>query len=176
MENWHPVPSFEGYYEINEQGQIRSLDRQVKVKQGYRFYKQRYLQSRINNRGYLDVRLSKDGVTKTKFLHILLAQTFIQNPDHKKFVNHKNGIKTDNRIENLEWCTHSENISHAYAIGLCNASHNETPVIDICTNKSFRSIRKAAEQSSIPYSTCKSYLNGNRNNITSLRIVKTDAA
>ncbi len=76
------------------------------------------IKTRINNDGYVDVRLSKDGKEKTTFLQILLAKAFIPNLENKPEVNHINGIKTDNRLENLEWVTHSENIETCLQNGI----------------------------------------------------------
>lgn len=170
---WQSISGYEGFYEINEIGIVRGIRRMIVLPNGkLREIPERVIKTRVNNRGYIDVRLSKNGITSTKFVHILLAETFIPNPEKKPFVNHLNGIKTDIRLDNLEWSTHSENIKHAYSTGLCNTVKKETPVIDICSNKKFPSIKKASEFYSIPYSTCKAYLNGNRNNITHLRYLK----
>lgn len=102
---------YEGLYLIDSLGNVVSLPRQ----QGSRFVNQyRILGTKVNRLGYKEVALSKDGKTRTVLLHRLIAQHFIDNPDNLPCVNHKNGIKSDNRIENLEWCTRSQNTKHAY--------------------------------------------------------------
>jgi hypothetical protein len=102
---------YEGLYLIDSLGNIVSCPRQ----QGSRFVNQyKILGTKINRLGYKEVALSKDGKTKTVLLHRLIAIHFVSNPDNLPCVNHKNGIKTDNRIENLEWCTRSQNTKHAY--------------------------------------------------------------
>ena len=69
-------------------------------------------------KGYLRVNLCKNNKVKDFSIHRLVAMTFLDNPDNYPQVNHKNGIKTDNRVSNLEWCSGSQNTKHAYAIGL----------------------------------------------------------
>jgi hypothetical protein len=89
-------------YEIYENGTVFSLKRRKFLKIG------------VNQKGYLMVDICIKGVKKKKLIHRLLAQAFIPNPFNKPQVNHINGIKIDNRIENLEWTTNSENQKHAY--------------------------------------------------------------
>lgn len=118
--NWVAVKGFEGLYEISNEGVVRSLNRHVYHtgnKQEH-LIQGKNLATRINNFGYVSVRLSKGGKTYTRFIHRLVALAFIPNPQNKKYINHINGIKTDNTLQNLEWCTMSENINHAYRTGL----------------------------------------------------------
>lgn len=110
MENWKKINSYEGIYEVSDLGNIRSLKR--KGTSG------KILCSHDNGMGYLRVKLTKNNKEKRTMLHRIIANTFIPNPLLLNTVNHKNGIKNDNRIENLEWCTQSENINHAIRIGL----------------------------------------------------------
>ena len=105
------VTGYEGLYLIDSLGNVVSLPRQ----QGRHFVNQyKILGTKVNRLGYKEVALSKNGKTKTVLLHRLIAQHFIDNPNNLPCVNHKNGIKADNRIENLEWCTRSYNTKHAY--------------------------------------------------------------
>ena len=105
-------------YEIGTCGTARSL----------KFGKVKVLLQHPNLNGYLRVGLYIDGKCRFLYVHRLVAQAFIPNPDNKPFINHINGIKTDNRVENLEWCTNAENQRHAVATGLkANAQGEDSP-------------------------------------------------
>lgn len=78
----------------------------------------RYLKPQIDKNGYFRLGLSKNNKQKFFFLHRLVAQTFISNPNNYPIVNHMDGNKKNNNINNLEWCTYQQNINHAYRIGL----------------------------------------------------------
>lgn len=105
------VLGYEGLYLIDSLGNIVSCPRQ----QGSRFVNQyKILGTKVNRLGYKEVALSKGGKTRTVLLHRLIAIHFVDNPENLPCVNHINGIKSDNRIENLEWCTRSQNTKHAY--------------------------------------------------------------
>ena len=105
------VEGYEGLYLIDNLGNVISMPK----KNGSRILNQySILNTKINSIGYKEVTLSKNGKQKTILLHRLIAKHFVENPDNFNVVNHKNGIKTDNRLENLEWCTTKQNTRHAY--------------------------------------------------------------
>jgi hypothetical protein len=111
IETWKPVVGYEGIYEVSSFGNIKSL---LKIRKGASYIK------KCGNtpQGYLNIILSINKRPKTFLVHRLVAIAFLPNPKNKRCVNHKNGIKSDNRLINLEWVTHSENNIHAFNIGL----------------------------------------------------------
>ena len=125
---WKAIRGYEGYYEVSDLGEVRSLDRVVTEKSGKHQGKRRFLkgsnmkltESKGNNRnqGYYVVNLHKDHKTQVIPVHILVARTFIPNPDNLPTVNHKDGNKHNNFASNLEWVSYADNNIHALHTGL----------------------------------------------------------
>ena len=151
------VRGYEGLYLIDSLGNVVSLP---KI-QGRRLHnKYKILAVKVNRLGYCEVALTRDGYTRTMLLHRLIAEHFVPNPDGLPCVNHKNGVKSDNRIENLEWCTVSQNTKHAFdnnlgnfkstAMGRLDKWNAEHGYVKVVIEKdgqeySFGSTREAAE-------------------------------
>lgn len=119
-EVWRDIKGYEGYYQISNFGKVKSLKRIVKYKDGRTFkYKTKYLKPTKDTRGYLGVGLNKNGNVKHFRVHRLVAETFLGKPKVRLMsVNHIDGIKTNNILDNLEWVTYSENTRKGYEIGL----------------------------------------------------------
>ncbi len=110
---WRPIKNFETFYEINNIGDVRSVYNSNRYRPNQ---KTKILKNHINKYGYFQVTLSINGTRFLKRINRLVAESFIPNIESKPCVNHINGIKTDNRVENLEWVTYSENEIHSYNI------------------------------------------------------------
>lgn len=102
MEVWKTIPGYEGRYEVSSLGNIKSINFAGHGKN-------RILKKCLNADGYEVTTLSKDGVPKFTLVHRLVAQVFVPNPNNLPFINHINENRSDNRAENLEWCTASYN-------------------------------------------------------------------
>lgn len=111
-----PVKGYEGYYEVDCFGRVYSLDRTVSVNDNGRMYDKpvvgRVMGQTVKPNGYKCVSLTKDGESKAFYVHRLVADAFIPNPDDLPMVNHKDEDKSNNFVENLEWCTNEYNINY----------------------------------------------------------------
>lgn len=116
-EIWKEITGYEGYFEVSNLGNFRSKDRIIRYKSnGTRLYPGKSLKTETVVEGYQRIVLMKGAIKKRYMCHRLVAQEFVPNPDNKPFVNHINGNKADNRAENLEWVTQSENELHSHSI------------------------------------------------------------
>lgn len=112
-EIWADIAEYETLYQISSFGRIKKLA----TFHGARMYREKILSNPKGQR-YCSINLSKDGIQDGYLIHRLVAQAFIQNPENKPQVNHKDGNKHNNHVDNLEWATSSENNKHAFRTGL----------------------------------------------------------
>ena len=108
MEKWKSIPSTKGFIEVSDLGNVRSLLRG----QPY------LLKTQADRKGYRRIRVTIEGKKRTYKLHREVAKAFIPNPNNLPQVNHKDGNKNNNSVDNLEWCTNRQNQLHALALGL----------------------------------------------------------
>lgn len=118
MEVWKDISGYEGMYQVSNQGRVKSLARLTHFKNGKkpRQEKERVLKPVKHQKGYLKAQLRKNDKLKSYFIHRLVAEAFIPNPLGKEQVNHKDGDKSNNFTDNLEWTTQSENLKHSYHV------------------------------------------------------------
>lgn len=141
VETWKPVVGYESMYEVSNLGAVRSLPIVSWNSKCYVTRKEKVRKQHNSWNGYLATAVGRKGSRRTLLVHRLVCAAFHLNPENKPFVNHKNGIKTDNRAENLEWCTRIENMKHAFSIGLQDNKGENHPTAKL-TEGIVRDIRK----------------------------------
>lgn len=168
-EIWKDVPNYESLYQVSNKERIKGVSRIIRNPlKGDCLLEERILKYCVDKSGYPTYVLSNNKFKKTFKIHRLVAMAFIPNPENKPCVNHINGIKTDNRVENLEWCTYSENTKHAFDTGLmkmtkgndCSWSKvSEQQVLEIRNNKGIVSYSKMSEKYEISIATISNIIN-----------------
>lgn len=152
MEIWKPIREFEDLYEVSNIGRVRSKTRYVTnydintKSYSKRIYNGKIINGYIQKTGYKRVILSNGKYKKYVFIHQLVAEAFIPNPENKPCVDHINGRKLDNRANNLRWVTYKENNNYAQQNGLWKTvTFNRKPVLNATTGKQYKSAIDAAK-------------------------------
>lgn len=118
-ETWKPVVGFEELYEVSNLGRVKALKRKKNCNRGWGWIKEHIMKNSTNGGEYYKVPLTnKEHIRKYYLVHRLVAKAFLSNPDNLPEVNHLDGNKLNNCVNNLEWCTRKDNIKHAYKMGL----------------------------------------------------------
>ena len=170
-EIWKDIPGYEKLYQVSNLGNIRSLDKRIKCKgKGTRLLKGKVKKQDVSVHGYCQINLTREKGTRKFFVHRLVLMAFVG--DSKLPVNHKNGNKLDNRLENIEYCTYSENTKHAYKNGLLKPLSSEKAHKSKLNKKKVLQIRKLYSQNesektlACKYNVSQSTINRIVNNIT----------
>jgi len=152
-EEWRPVQEWDAY-EVSNLGRVRSVDRFVRSgRSGIRFEPGKLLSPRNNYLGYHIVTLRSGRLKKlTPFVHRLVAKSFIKNPNAKPYVNHIDCDPSNNRAENLEWCTQAENLAHMDTLGRrVNGMTGKRPAVALLTDDDVRELRNRWNSSKITF-------------------------
>ena len=158
-EVWKPVRNYEGLYEVSNMGRVKSLERTVwcGLNGGcYRAIPEKILEGYDDGHGYLQVELYKDGKGKWCSINRLVAQAFLENPQNLPEVNHKDEDKTNNRVENLEWCTKQYNVEYSKAKAVIGINKVSGLIVE------FPSTREAERQTDISNSSICACLKGRK--------------
>lgn len=121
-EIWKDIKNYEGYYQVSNYGNVRSITRKREQRHysggtSHYVFNGKMLTIQKQRNGYCTVDLHKCGKTERKLIHRLVATAFIENKNNYKYINHKDNNPSNNRVDNLEWCTQKYNIQYAYDNG-----------------------------------------------------------
>lgn len=164
QEVWKDIPEYKGFYQASNLGQIRSVDRRISQlanggKTRFTYTKKgKILSQEKQNGGYLVVSICVNNRRKVCTVHRLVASAFIENPNGHEEVNHRDGDKTNNRVENLEWLSRSENLKHSYRT--LKRKGNRKPIICIETKRVYSSCKEASDKTGINVSSINHAVNG----------------
>lgn len=163
-EIWKDIPGYKGLYQVSNLGRVKSLRRTTLATNGVkRCYPEKILTPFKNSGGYMVVQLYFRHKNIHKLVHRIIAECFIPNPRNLQQVNHKNGIKDDNSIDNLEWISRRGNALHAaYELGVIIGNNQYKRVRCIETGKEYPSVRSASRSTNIPMTCLKRVLRGER--------------
>lgn len=163
IEVWKDVDWSSGAYQISSLGRVRSVDR---IDCAGRRLKGKVMKAFHNHAGYVSIILCENGKPITCYVHRLVANAFIEKSNHKNHVNHKDGNKWNNEVNNLEWCDRSYNMKHAYTIGLAKPigrKLSDEDVNEIMKQKGVKSSLKLAKQYGVSFQLiCKIWKGGYR--------------
>ena len=162
MREWRKVVGWEKYYEVSNDGLIRSLDREMRLPNGVSYIKKGKIRKQIKSKGYLRICLYSESKNCSFAAHRIVAEAFLDNPYNLEQVNHKNGDKTDNNVDNLEWVSRTENALHsAYVL---NNNTGMSKIAVLCEEKShvFESISEANRITGISKQHISFCINGKR--------------
>lgn len=148
VEEWRDIEGFGGYYQVSNMGRVRSCCNSHGTRGKWKF---RALSA--NHDGYLKVRLNKGDKDLTKCVHTLVAEAFIPNPNGYNTINHKDGNKTNNCTDNLEWADRSQQMIHAYKLGLKKPIRGSKNSQAKLTDDDVRYIRSHYKRNTPDYST-----------------------
>ena len=140
-EEWKDIKGYEGKYQVSNLGRVRSIPRSGK----HCTRKEAKIMFLSDRKGYKAITLYKSGKRKTISVHKLVAEAFVPNTKSKPVINHVNGDRADNRAENLEWVTQSENVQHSFDV-LKNYNTDNKSVVCIETGEIFKSMTEASIQ------------------------------
>lgn len=182
-EIWKEINDYNGQYFISNLGNIKSLK------------SSKYLKPQNDGSGYLFVMLSKNSIRKNYKIHRLVAEHFIENPNNYKVVNHIDGNKLNNKVDNLEWCTHGENNQHAWKMNLNKNTHKQRAqaskwcrnnreklqkgldkksmkVLCVNTGEVFNTVREASNKLGVSKNQIYRVISGDRNSVFGYKFKK----